>query len=443
MNTAASADYMESLRLDRYAESKAALREELDQLEADIEATQVRIKTLGEPVTAAEETEMVRLEETLAGQRYNYGQLLTAYETMRLAEMQAKGSLVVFKSANMPTSPVLPKTRQNTLLAAAVGAMLAIGVAFLVEYLDDTLKTPEDVAHVLGLTTLGSIIRLISERRGEGAGSLVTVTDRQSPESEAFRVLRTNVQFANVDRPVRRLLVTSAGPSEGKTLVAANLAAVFAQAGESVILVDADLRRPSLHKVFSLAKDSGLTDGLLGKSNPGLDERLLPTPVENLRLLPPGSLPLNPSELLGSQRMSQIVEHLAQEADVVIFDSPPVLAVTDAAVLSQKVDGVLLVVEAGGTQEKASCRMLAELVQVDAPVLGVVLNKIPTRGPGSYSYYYYRYSYRDGERPARSRLNWLVGRSRRRETSAQRHPPRRSGEDAPPGTTDARGGGTS
>jgi capsular exopolysaccharide synthesis family protein len=299
------------------------------------------------------------------------------------------------------------------------------------------------VAHEIGLTTLGSIIRLISERRGEGAGSLVTVTDRQSPESEAFRVLRTNVQFANVDRPVRRLLVTSAGPSEGKTLVAANLAAVFAQAGESVILVDADLRRPSLHKVFSLAKDSGLTDGLLGKSNPGLDERLLPTPVENLRLLPPGSLPLNPSELLGSQRMSQIVEHLAQEADVVIFDSPPVLAVTDAAVLSQKVDGVLLVVEAGGTQEKASCRMLAELVQVDAPVLGVVLNKIPTRGPGSYSYYYYRYSYRDGERPARSRLNWLVGRSRRRETSAQRHPPRRSGEDAPPGTTDARGGGTS
>ncbi|MGC9334271.1 MAG: polysaccharide biosynthesis tyrosine autokinase [Anaerolineae bacterium] len=401
------ADYMESLRLDRYTESKAALSEEMERLDEDIEATQERIRTLGEPQTPAEETEMVRLEETLAGQRYNYGQLLTAYETMRLAEMQAKGSLVVFKSASVPTSPVLPKTRQNVVLAAAAGAMLAMGGAFLMEYLDDTFKTPEDVADVLGLTTLGSIARLIPERRGDDVGALVTATMPLSPVSEAFRALRTNLRFANVDRPVRRLLVTSSDASEGKSLVAANLAVVFAQAGRSVILVDADLRRPSLQKVFDLSQESGLTDCLVQQTNLGLNGHLAPTQVENLRLLPPGMIPLNPSELLGSQRMSQIIEQLEQEADMIIFDTPPVLAVTDAAVLSQKVDGVILVVEAGNTQERASIRALTELAQVEAPVLGAVLNKIPTRGPESYRYYYYRYAYGDDQKQSGFRLNRL------------------------------------
>jgi capsular exopolysaccharide synthesis family protein len=152
----------------------------------------------------------------------------------------------------------------------------------------------------------------------------------------------------------------------------------------------------------------------LDKNNPGLDGWLLPTQVENLRLLPPGSLPLNPSELLGSERMGQIIEALTQEADVVIFDTPPVLAVTDAAVLSQKVGGVLLVLEAGGTQEQAGRRMLAELAQVDAPILGVVLNKIPTRGPESYGYYRYRYSYGNDQQQSASRLGRLWRKFRHR-----------------------------
>lgn len=389
----AFAEYTDSVLALRYAESKDSLHEELDRLETDIDATQARIEAVGEATTAAQKAELTRLEETLSQQRYNYGQLLTAYENARMAETQAKGSLVMFRQATVPTSPVLPRTMQNTLLAAVVGAMLGIGVAFLIEYLDDTLKTPEDVARVLELVTLGSIAHLESGRREGGAKPLVTAARPRSPVSEAFRVLRTNIQYAGVDQPMRRLMVTSPGPSDGKSFLAANLAIVFAQAGQSVVLVDSDLRRPTLHQLFDLSNSAGLTNSLLSEANPGLDEWLLPTPVENLRLLASGPLPPDPSELLGSQRMGQLIEHLAQEVDVVVFDSPPVLAVTDAAVLSQRMDGVLLAVEAGGTREKEAHRALGELARVGCPVLGAVLNKIPIGRRGEYGYYYYPHYY--------------------------------------------------
>ncbi len=424
-------DYTESLRLSRYTESKVALRAELDRLEVEIAVTQERMEDLGEATDATEKTELTRLEETLTQQRYNYGQLLTAYETMRLAEMQAKGNLVVFKSATVPTRPVFPKTGQNTLLAAVVGAMLATGVAFLVEYLDDTLKTPEDVTRAMGLITLGNIARLSSRQR-DGADPLVTITDPLSPDSEAFRDLRTNVKFSSVDRPLGRLLVTSPAPSNGKSLVAANLAVAFAQDGHSVVLVDADLRRPTQHKFFGVSNGSGLTDSLLDGANPGADKRLQSTSVESLHLLSSGSLPPNPAELVGSRRMWQIAEHLNEQFDVVVLDSPPVLAVTDAAALSRQVDGVILVVEAGSTREREARRAMEALAKVDAPILGAVLNKIPVGRRGSYDYYYYRhYRYTEsGEKKKESRRDGIrehirdafhrVTRRAQRETQSQR-----------------------
>lgn len=385
-------EYTQEMVLDRYAESKAELKKELDRLESEIEVTQSRIRAIGVPSTAAQETELSRLEASLSQQRYNYGQLLSAYETVRMSEMQARGNMVVFKEATVPTRPVFPNTRNNTLLATAIGLALALGIALVVEYLDDSIKTPEDVTRALGQMTLGSIARL-STRRGASTNPLVTVTHPRSPISEAFRVLRTNLQFTSVDRPLRRLLVTSPSPSDGKSLLAANLAIVFAQAGQSVVLVDSDLRRPTQHKLFHLYNEAGLTNSLLGQSNPGVNQWLLPAHVDGLRLLVTGPLPPNPAELVGSRRMGEVIEHLADQADVVILDSPPVLAVTDAAVLSQRVDGVLLVLEAGGTGEREARRALAELAQVDAPVLGVVLNKIPMGRRGDYGYYYYRHYY--------------------------------------------------
>jgi len=191
--------------------------------------------------------------------------------------------------------------------------------------------------------------------------------------------------------------VTSSSPTDGKSVTAANLAIAMAQAGQAVVLVDSDLRRPTLHKLLQLSNEAGVTNGLLADSDSGVDGYLLPTGVENLQLLASGPLPPNPSELLGSQRMSQLMEHLEQQADVLVFDSPPILAVTDAAVLSRQVDGVLVVVEAGKTREGEARRAMEELAKVDAPVLGVVLNKVPMRRRGGYGYYYYQHYYDESE----------------------------------------------
>lgn len=201
---------------------------------------------------------------------------------------------------------------------------------------------------------------------------LITLANPKSPVSEAYRTLRTNIQFSSLDKPLRTLLVTSSSPNEGKSTTLGNLAVTFAQAGYRVILVDCDLRRPSLHEVFRIENSAGLTS-LIIDDNPasGLARE---TSVPNLRVIPAGPLPPNPSELLGSQRMDKVIEVLKSEADFVLFDCPPILAVTDAAVLARKVDGVLLVVSAGKTKREHAARAKLLLDKVNANILGVALN---------------------------------------------------------------------
>jgi capsular exopolysaccharide synthesis family protein len=204
---------------------------------------------------------------------------------------------------------------------------------------------------------------------------LITVADPRSPVSEAYRTLRTNLDFSSLDKPIKTMLVTSAGPEEGKSTVLANLAVTTAQAGRRVILVDCDLRRPTLHNIFNLKNDVGLTtmvvDDAAMESPPLRD-----TGVEGLQLVSSGPLPPNPSELLGSRRMEEIIAALLERADVVLFDAPPVVAVTDAAVLATKVDGVLLVVNAGGTKRDYARTAKARLEKVNANLLGAVLNNV-------------------------------------------------------------------
>jgi non-specific protein-tyrosine kinase len=288
----------------------------------------------------------------------------------------------IFRKAEAAGNPVRPRLLPNTILASIVGALLAVGVVFLVEYLDDTLKTPEDVSRVLSLDTLGLIGKL-----NKGTKELVTLSQPLSPVSEAFRVLRTNIRFSSVDRPIHTLVVTSAGPTEGKSTTAANLATVMAQAGLKVIVVDADLRRPRLHQVFGIHPQGGLTGSLLEGN---MDGRLQPTKVEGLAMLPAGNRPPNPSELLGSRRLQELMKLLTQHVDMVVIDSPPVLPVTDAAVLAQGVDGVLLVVDAGETRRQIALQAVESLRQVGANVIGVVLNRVSTR-KGSYYHYYPEY----------------------------------------------------
>jgi non-specific protein-tyrosine kinase len=212
---------------------------------------------------------------------------------------------------------------------------------------------------------------------GRGLLDLVTLTQPRSPAAEAYRALRTNLIFSSLDRPLATLLVTSAAPDEGKSTTLANLAVTIAQGGRRTVVVDCDLRRPTQHTLWGLsAGGRGLTSMVLesdGLSNPPLTN----VGIENLSVLPSGPLPPNPADLLGSRRMEEIVAALKARADMVLFDAPPVLAVTDAALLASKLDGVLLVVEAGGTRREHAQRAKELLEKLNIRIVGVVLNNAP------------------------------------------------------------------
>jgi len=216
------------------------------------------------------------------------------------------------------------------------------------------------------------------------ASQLVTVTHPRSPVSEAYRQLRTNIQFYSLDHPIQTLLVTSPSPQDGKSTTVANLAVTFAETGRDVLAVDCDLRRPTLHRTFGVSNEGGLT--ALIREERSLTEVMLSTDVPHLRVLPSGPLPPNPSELLGSQRMERVIEALRDAADVVLFDSPPTVSVTDAAILGAKMDGVLLVVSVGKTKRDHVVRAKQLLNRVNAKVLGVVLNNVKFDG-SLYRYY--------------------------------------------------------
>lgn len=219
----------------------------------------------------------------------------------------------------------------------------------------------------------------------EQVNELITISEPRSAISEAYRALRTNLDFASLDRALKTLVVTSAGVGEGKSTTLANLAVVSAQAGRKVILVDADLRRPTLHEVFGLSQEKGLTSLMMGEV-PLNSPPLQATGIEGLSILASGPLPPNPAELMGSRRMEEVIAALAERADQVLFDTPPVVAVTDAAVLATKVDGVLLVVSAGKTRRDNARSAVQRLQQINARLVGTVLTNVPM-GAGFRGYY--------------------------------------------------------
>lgn len=217
------------------------------------------------------------------------------------------------------------------------------------------------------------------------ASELITITEPRSPISEAYRTLRTNLDFAGLDQALKTLAVTSAGVGEGKSTTLANLAVVSAQAGRTVIVVDADLRRPTLHEIFGLSNQVGLTTVMMDEAALA-SPPLQPTGVEGLSILTSGPLPPNPADLLGSRRMAEVIAALAQRADQVLFDTPPVVAVTDAAVLATKVDGVLLVISAGKTRREYARSAVQRLQQVGARLVGTVVTNLQM-GAGFRGYY--------------------------------------------------------
>ncbi|MDH4137599.1 MAG: polysaccharide biosynthesis tyrosine autokinase, partial [Anaerolineae bacterium] len=347
---------------------------QLADLQAKISAGQAEVAELEKSLATAfnaEQMQSIRGQITALQTQVNTWQANYA-SLLSFLQEGVTNYISVVEPATAPAAPISPRTRTNVLLAAVVGVILGVGFAFLIEYLDDTIKSPDDIVQALGLSPLGAISRINGKSYED---KLVAAIHPRSPISEAYRILRTNIQFSAVDKPLETLLVSSPNPIEGKSITLANLGVVVAQAGLSVILVDSDLRRPVLHKIFDLPNKKGLTSVLLD-GEPSLDGRLQATQVENLRVLTSGPLPPNPSELLGSQKMKSLIESLKGKADVVLLDSPPALVVTDAAVLAGQVDGVLLVADAGKTRREMAQRAKEDLIKVGANVLGAVLNKL-------------------------------------------------------------------
>jgi capsular exopolysaccharide synthesis family protein len=370
------------------------VQRQLGDLQIKIDEGEARLASLERDLgTALSSEEAGKIQDqtaTLQSQintwQSNYAQLLD------YLGQTSPNYLSVVEPAQLPQSPIQPKTRQNVLLAAIVGLMIAGGVAFLIEYLDDTIKTPDDLAGGLGLVALGSIARLEGESYPE---KLITRQPEHSSADEAYRMLRSNVQFMANSTPLHTLLVTSAGPVEGKSITLANIGVVFAQNGLRTLLVDSDMRRPMLHRIFQLPNRTGLSNVLLAPVTQVNQEVIQSAGVANLQVITSGPIPPNPSELVGSARMSQVIAELRDLADVVIFDSPPVLSATDAALLANRLDGTILVADAGRTRREAALRAVEQLQRAGANLIGGVLNRLQKKTGGYYYHYYDRYYHPD------------------------------------------------
>ena len=320
----------------------------------------------------------------------------------KLDQLQVDGALKqggaqLVTPAVASTTPVEPRPLRTGILALVLGFMLGVSLAVLREFLDDSVKSKDDFERVVpGVPVLG-LIPVLSAWRGKETPYLVSLEDPNSPAAEAYRTLRTSIQFIGLEQPMRTLQVTSANPQEGKTTTLANLAVALARSGSTVAIVCCDLRRPRVHEFFGLSNDVGFTSVLLGKV--GLAGAMQEVPDQaRLSLLASGPLPPNPSELLSSKRTVEVLGSLQAEFDIVLIDAPPVLPVTDALVLSGRVDATLLVAVAGATTRKEAARSVELLRQVDAPLVGAVLNGVDTEGSYGYAYQSYRYESPVGRR---------------------------------------------
>jgi polysaccharide biosynthesis transport protein len=310
-----------------------------------------------------------------------------AKETGISGELRTSNIRVVDR-AEIPRRPASPNTRNNLLIGALGGSVLGIGLAFFFEYIDNRIKNPEEMVRFLGLPNLGMIPALF-----DYPSNPMINNGAPADFSESFRTLRTNVIFSSAQEGSRSLVVTSTAPSEGKTLVATNLAVGLAQAGLRVLLIDADMRKPRVHSVFDKSSQPGLSNVLVGSAK--LSQAVHTTTLASLWVLPAGTLPPNPSELLGSKRFAELLTTLGRHFDWVLIDTPPVMAVTDSSIVAHLTSGVVFVVGAEMTNRYAAQRAMAQLGRGHAHVIGAVLNRVDLKHHAYYYSQYYRREYSD------------------------------------------------
>jgi len=350
--------------------------------------------------------EYARLDrERQVNEKY-YILMKTKYQESRITEASKITNVRIVDPAVPPEKPVKPKKKMNILLGIFLGLGAGLGIAFIRDYIDHSIKSGEDLQR-LGLTAIAIVPTIDVKSAMQKLGKvykdknaaeefimksrLISHYDPKSAVAEAYRTLRTNIQFMSPDRPIKSLVVTSAGPGDGKSTTVINIAITFANLGKKTLLIDADLRKPVQHKIFDYQRGPGLTQRLIDDLQ---DEDVIrDTQIPNLYLITCGDIPPNPSELLASQRLKNFMERLKEKFDIILFDTPPVIAVTDATVLSQLTDALLLVVRAGSTDVRVLERSIELLKHVNANLIGAVLNGVNiSTGYDSY-YYYYRYYY--------------------------------------------------
>lgn len=340
-------------------------------------------------VNLVEDTEIIKIEV-----RDKNPKLATriANETAKVFMASVKNfmkveNIQVIDKAQVPKRPIKPKPLLNISIAAVLGLMISIFIILLMEFLDNTIKDPDDIEEKLNMNLMGVIPKFKNEK-------IVTLENPKSPISESYRTIRTNIEFSNIDEKIKTISVTSSIQGEGKSTLVSNLASTMAQANKNVLIIDADLRRPRISKIFNIEKRQGLTN-LIIKEDLLLEDLVYRNKnIDNLSILSSGPIPPNPSELLSSDKMKKIINKAKEEYDFIIIDTPPIKAVTDGAIISTLVDSSIIVVESGETDIRLVRESKEQLEKVNANILGVVINKVSRSNNMYYDKYgYYQYSY--------------------------------------------------
>jgi succinoglycan biosynthesis transport protein ExoP len=357
------------------------------------------------------EIEYHRLDRAREQNEKLFQALLSRMKEADVARMMRVNNIRVVDTASEPKGAIRPRTMVNLGIGVLAGLLLGIALGWGREQLDNSLKTPDDLEQRLGVTFLGLLPEMGEDGEQKGgygrrrrrrvtpsllSPELIVHEQPLSGIAEAARSIRTNLLFMNPDHPYRKILVSSAAPSEGKTTVACSIAIALAQGGQRVCIVDCDLRRPRIHRIFDRAGDAGVTNVIVG--NATVDEVVKPTPVANLWSVPAGPTPPNPADMLHSERFKKFLSDLSDRFDRVVIDSPPIVPVTDSAIISTLVDGTVFVVRAFSTTRHLGHQGLRALRDVDSPVVGAVLNAV-NLNRREYNYYYQYYYHKDGYRP--------------------------------------------
>jgi succinoglycan biosynthesis transport protein ExoP len=383
------------MQLAEYETKDVILAAQENALQKLIEAHEGKISKL-----PAREINLIRLERARRINDELYAALMRAKNEAQIEAASQIANIDIVDPAIAPLKPVRPKRKESLLIGLAASLILGICLAFLLEYLDQTVKSDEEARRILGVPILGQIPRFQGndegrriKRRYQGKNHLALFSrdDPQSPVSEAIKLLRANLHFLDLDRALKTIVVTSPVPGDGKTTIAANLSIVLAAQEEKILIVDSDFRAPAIHRIFNLAESPGIVEALLQ----GLDHKNVVQKIEgidNLDIITTGSVPPNATELLGSTRMKNLVEQMKRDYDRIVFDVPPVLVATDAVDLGSEQDGVLLVVKMNGLDRRILSRAKELLANTRVRLLGAILNQVDIKDKRyGYGYYYPKY----------------------------------------------------